>query len=170
MSKIFISIYYWFRNHRAAFWLSMFSSLAVFALMASRIRIEEDITSFFPKSEGNRTMMEVFSNMRISDRLIVLFSTGSPEAAEDSLFNASDRLEVMLEEKSSLIRNYSGRISGEKMSEIADFVREHLPAFMSSEDFERLERLDNQECIDSLIRNDYLSLISPAGFALTDYI
>lgn len=170
MSKLFISIYYWFRKHRVAFWISMLSTLAVFALMASRIKIEEDITSFFPKSEGNRTMMEVFSNMRISDKLIVLFSTDRVEAGEDSLFDASDRLEVMLEEKSSLIRNYSGRITSGKMSEMAGFVRDHLASFMSAEDFELLEKLDNQEVIDSLIRNDYLSLISPAGFALTDYI
>ena len=170
MSKLFISIYYWFRKHKVAFWLSMLASLAVFALMASRIKIEEDISAFFPKSGGNRTMMEVFSNMRISDRLIVLFTSGGDECQDDSLFNASDRLEEMLEDEPGLVRNYSGRLSAGDLTGMADFIREHLPSFMSEEDFEYIEKLDNQEFIDSLIRNDYLSLISPAGFALTDYI
>ncbi|MGM9743436.1 MAG: 1-acyl-sn-glycerol-3-phosphate acyltransferase [Candidatus Cryptobacteroides sp.] len=170
MSKFIIAIYYWFREHRTAFWLSMLMSFALFAVMASRMKIEEDISAFFPKSEGTRTMTEVFSNLRISDRLIVLFSPEQGCEGDECLFEASDRLGEMLESREGLVRDYVSGISSEGVSGILSYVQEHLPSFMDDEDFRRLDMLESQEYIDSLIYGCYLGLISPAGFAMKDYI
>lgn len=172
MSKIFISIYFWFKKHRLAFWLSMLASLFVFAYMASGIRLEENVTAFFPKGKGTKNMAEVFSNMRMSDKIVVMFTPGSEMTgcSEDSLFCASDSLEAILERHGSLIKDYAGKVSENEISSMISFLNEHLPVFMDDSDFDRLELLDDPECVDSLIHNAYLTLISPTGFATKDFI
>lgn len=175
MSRFFIRLYYWFRNHRAAFWTSLFASIAVLVLMASRIQFEENITSFFPSSKNTANMADVFSHLKVSDKIIVMFNAADtsevPEAETlDSLYLASDRLGAILCGEDRIIDKYVGSIGQADAAGMINFVLDHLPSFMEDADYERLSELDSPETVDSAIMNDYINLISPAGFAMKDYI
>lgn len=175
MSRFFIRLYYWFRNHRAAFWTSLFASIAVLVLMASRIQFEENITSFFPSSKNTANMADVFSHLKVSDKIIVMFNAAdTSEVPEDetldSLYLASDRLGEILGGEDRIIDKYVGSIGQADATGMINFVLDHLPSFMEDSDYERLSELDSPETVDSAIMNDYINLISPAGFAMKDYI
>lgn len=175
MSRFFIRLYYWFRNHRAAFWTSLFASIAVLVLMASRIQFEENITSFFPSSKNTANMADVFSHLKVSDKIIVMFNAADtsqvpgPETL-DSLYMASGRLGELLGREDRIIDKYVGSIGQADAAGMINFVLDHLPSFMEDSDYERLSELDSPEAVDSAIMNDYINLISPAGFAMKDYI
>lgn len=176
MSRLFIQLYNWFRNHRITFWVTMLASTAVLCAMASRIRFEENITSFFPSSKDTADMSDVFSHLRVSDKIVVMFDAKNAddnmESAVDSMIMASDRLGGIFgeEKNAALIDSYIGEVGQNEAQGLISFVLEHLPSFMEETDYERLARLDSPEAVDSAIRNDYVNLISPTGFAMKEYI
>ena len=172
MHRIFVKIYNFFRRHRPVFWVSMFSSFAIFLFMASRIHLEENITSFFPSGNSSH-MAEVYSNLKVSDKILIMFSSadGSIDLnKEDSLFSAAARFGELVEAAGVPEGKYLDCVSGDDISGMLDFVGEHLPVLMEDSDYESLARLDNPAVVDSAIRNVYLNLISPAGFAVKDVL
>lgn len=172
MHRIFVKIYNFFRRHRPVFWVSMFSSFAIFLFMASKIHLEENITSFFPSGNSSH-MAEVYSNLKVSDKILIMFSPADgcidPDK-EDSLFSAAARFGALVEAAGVPAGKYLDCVSGDDISGMLDFVGEHLPVLMEDFDYESLARLDNPAVVDSAIRNVYLNLISPAGFAVKDVL
>ena len=172
MHRIFVKIYNFFRRHRPVFWVSMFSSFAIFLFMASKIHLEENITSFFPSGNSSH-MAEVYSNLKVSDKILIMFSStdGSIDPdKEDSLFSAAARFGELVETAGVPEGKYLDCVSGDDISGMLDFVGAHLPVLMEDSDYESLARLDNPAVVDSAIRNVYLNLISPAGFAVKDVL
>lgn len=172
MHRIFVKIYNFFRRHRPVFWVSMFSSFAIFLFMASKIHLEENITSFFPSGNSSH-MAEVYSNLKVSDKILIMFSSsdGSIDLDnEDSLFSAAARFGELVEAAGVPAGKYLDCVSGDDISGMLDFVGEHLPVLMEDSDYESLAKLDDPAVVDSAIRNVYLNLISPAGFAVKDVL
>lgn len=171
MDKIFIKIYFLFRKCRPLFWSLMLSSVAVFAVIASGIRLEENITSFFPSSGNTDNMSEVFSNLKVSDKIVIMFSPSGGRSIDpdsrDSLFAASDRFGGLVAGAS---RKYIGEMGGDDMTEMISFLETHLPLFMDDADYAHLAELDSPEAVDSAVRQDFVNLVSPAGFAMKDFI
>ena len=163
MSAFFISLYNYFQRHRKVFWGSMFLTFALAAYFAAGIGIEENITAFFPENGNSAVMKDVFSNLKVSDKIIVCFS------GEDSE-EASDSLEAMLSVNPDFSASYSGGVPGDASAELISFVRDNLPVFLDDEGFAELDRLLDPAHVDSLLRNDWLTLVSPAGFAMKDII
>lgn len=140
--------------------------------MASKIHLEENITSFFPSGNSSH-MAEVYSNLKVSDKILIMFSSsdGSIDLDnEDSLFAAAARFGELVEAAGVPAGKYLDCVSGDDISGMLDFVGEHLPVLMEDSDYESLARLDNPAVVDSAIRNVYLNLISPAGFAVKDVL
>ena len=163
MSKFFIAIYNYFQRHRVIFWTFMLLSFAVAAYFAAGIGIEENITAFFPENGNSAVMKDVFSNLKVSDKLIVCFSGEGSEEASDSL-------DALLTANPDFSAEYTGSISSEAAGELISFVRQYLPVFLDDEGFAKLDNLLDPACADSLLRNDWLTLVSPAGFAMKDII
>lgn len=139
-------------------------------LMASRIEFEENVTSFFPSSKNSSHLADVYSHLKVSDKIVVMFT---PEQEDDNLLSeASERLGELLSDSEDkyLIDNYMGEVGQADISEMMTFILGHLPCLMDDSDFRRLEELDRPSAVDSAIMNDYVNLISPAGFAMKDYI
>lgn len=139
-------------------------------LMASRIEFEENVTSFFPSSKNSSHLADVYSHLKVSDKIVVMFT---PSEEDDNLLSeASRRLDELLadSEDKDLIDSYMGEVGQADISEMMTFILGHLPCLMDDSDFRRLEELDRPAAVDSAIMNDYVNLISPAGFAMKDYI
>lgn len=139
-------------------------------LMASRIEFEENVTSFFPSSKNSSHLADVYSHLKVSDKIVVMFT---PSEDDDNLLSeASRRLGELLadSEDKDLIDSYMGEVGQADISEMMTFILGHLPCLMDDSDFRSLEELDRPSAVDSAIMNDYVNLISPAGFAMKDYI
>ena len=140
--------------------------------MASKIHLEENITSFFPSGNSSH-MAEVYSNLKVSDKILIMFSPadGSIDPdKEDSLFSAAARFGELVEAAGVPAGKYLDCVSGDDISGMLDFMGEHLPVLMEDSDYESLARLDNPAVVDLAIRNVYQNLISPAGFAVKDVL
>ena len=83
-------------------------------------------------------MADVFSHLKVSDKIIVMFNaadSSSSEAALDSMYQASDRLGELLEDKDGSIDKYIGQIGQADASEMIGFILDHLPVFMEDADY-----------------------------------
>ena len=187
MSKIFTRLYIWFRSHKTVFWITLILSVLSMCLMASRIEFEENVTSFFPSSKNSSHLADVYSHLKVSDKIVVMFTPHQDESEaragvesrdvstspDDQLLSeASERLGELLSDSEDkyLIDNYMDEVGQADISEMMNFILGHLPCLMDDSDFRRLEELDRPSAVDSAIMNDYVNLISPAGFAMKDYI
>lgn len=187
MSKIFTRLYIWFRAHKTVFWITLILSVLSMCLMASRIEFEENVTSFFPSSKNSSHLADVYSHLKVSDKIVVMFTPHQDESEARSgvesrevltspddqlLSEASERLGELFSdsEDKSLIDNYMCEVGQADISEMMNFILGHLPCLMDDSDFRHLEELERPSAVDSAIMNDYVNLISPAGFAMKDYI
>ena len=74
MTKSFIRLYHYFRDHQAVCWLSMVALFVFLGYFATRIHLEEDIDKLMPSSKNeDGTTKLAFANLRIKDKTFLLF-------------------------------------------------------------------------------------------------
>lgn len=74
MTGLFIKIYEYFRNHRAALWLSMVALFLVTGYFSTQLHLEEDLNKLMPSSKNeDGTTKLAFADLRIKDKTFLLF-------------------------------------------------------------------------------------------------
>ena len=170
MSSIFLSIYNFFQKRKILFWIGLVTICAWVVFYAIRIRFEEDITRFIPKGKEVEEVNEVFKNQNLKDRLIIEISQTDTlqEADPAKLTTVAD---TFVRRLSDGYKNYIGKIiSNDAASGVYDYIINHLPIFLEKEDYTRLDSLLNGKAIDETMQRNYTNLLSPAGFALKNFI
>ena len=169
MSRIFLNLYDFFQHRKRVFWAFFFIVTFAIGLGAFQIKIEEDITKFFPDDERVEKLDYVFRNSRFVERLVIMVSIkDSADAAQpDSLIALADSLIDHFERNlSPYINKISGRVDDEKILELINTVHQHLPVFLDESDYDKLDSLVNPKNIPGVLEANYRQLISPAGVAV----
>jgi len=167
MGQFFIHIYNYFQKHRTLLYLIMILSFAFFAFSASKIKLNEDITSVFSDKGKMRNSSMVFKHLKIKDELVVLISSNN-NASADKLIKAGDSFisNLYANIDSSLIESLTYTIDDNLIKNTSDFIYDYLPIFLTDNDYTRLDSLINKEKVDKQLLNSYSNLLSPAGSAL----
>lgn len=142
MTELCISIYHYFRNHRAIYWISMIAMFVFCGFFASKIHLEEDINKLMPSSKNpDGTTKLAFSDLRIKDKIFVLFqSKNGPEVDKisdvcdefvDSIMNSSSKYG----KKTSVtgrqdISDVFYTVDEGDIGNVVEYVENHLPAFV----------------------------------------
>ncbi len=166
MSKMFLYIYDCFERHRLAFYAVLFLSIGVFALMASRITLQENITTFFGDSNDNKNA--AFENVAVKDKIIVMLNGDDPDAivASADIFVAElDSLKA-----AGYINSITAYADEESVGGCISFVYEYLPIFLDDEDFAMLEEKISSGAVDASVENAYRLATSPSGMIVGDVI
>ncbi|MCI1786302.1 MAG: 1-acyl-sn-glycerol-3-phosphate acyltransferase [Bacteroidales bacterium] len=173
MVKILIEIYDFFKKHGIAFFICLLLSSAFFVFFASKVKFEQNTFNFFPKAKGMPNASDIFEHLKVSDRLVVMFSEkDSSEHNGENLVAASEKLKGLLSaaDSSGLIEKYVSSVGNYDISLTGDFVYEHLPLFMDDSDYKALDSLLSPSAMHSKLAADYSALVSPAGLAAGKYI
>ncbi len=171
MSEFFIRIYDYFSRHRMVFYLTLGGMLLLLGGVASQIRFNEDVTTFFPDDESGRRYSLVFENLRLKDKIVILFS-GTDTLSEgdpDRLIAASQRFEELLNTgtDSSCIRSVVSEVDMGNISAVTERIYDRLPIYLTAEDFVRLDSLMAGEGVEETIEEDFARIISPMGSVLS---
>ncbi len=76
MTGLFIKIYEYFRNHRAALWLSMVALFLVTGYFSTQLHLEEDLNKLMPSSKiEDGTTNLAFADLSINDKSFLLFES-----------------------------------------------------------------------------------------------
>lgn len=175
MSRFFIALYRYFRTHRLAFWLSLVLSTVFFGFFALRVRLEQDMAAFFPETEDARQSLNVFSNLNVSDRVIVLLSEADgadPESARTQMLDAASNLSdaVASEEGQRIFESAMTEVGSGDIAGIRQFIMDNLPVLIDSAGLTRIDSLITPQAIDSKINSVHGQLLGPGGMVLKDFL
>ncbi|MGM1056201.1 MAG: MMPL family transporter [Bacteroidota bacterium] len=166
-----LRIYTFLRQNKAIGFVLGFSFLAIVLFLASRITLEEDVSSLIPSGEEQNILKKVLDQTRFSDKIIVSVSSTSEEANPEVLTQYAqefmDSVNVQLPE---YIKNIQGKVPEEGVREIYDFIYNNLPLFLNEADYENIESRLGQEPIQKRLENNYKNLISPTGLVTKEYL
>lgn len=173
MSRIFIALYHWLSRFR---WI-VFSSLAVIGVLmvyaSLNIKFEEDFTRFFPKENASAESAKLFSQIKIKDKIIILFKNRDSLiiVPSDKLIAAAEIFEkdVLSGAGEELIKESRLKVDASERESMTDFIYDNIPLFLTKQDYSRLDSLTREEAVEQNLKGALSSLLSPAGYTLSSF-
>ncbi|MDR2883325.1 MAG: 1-acyl-sn-glycerol-3-phosphate acyltransferase [Alistipes sp.] len=168
MGEPFIRIYDFFERRRALLWLTLALSVCAMSFFAVKIRYNEQITSFFQSDDQGRQQAMVFDNLRMMDKVVVMFT--SPDL--DLSIACADRFEELLMESdgSPHIASIISGVGSGDITETIDHIYGNLPVYLTDADYRRLDSLLSTDGVERAVADSYTRLTSPLGMAVRDMI
>ena len=172
MIQFFLILYKFFNKQKSLLYsLLMLLSILV-SSQALQIRFEEDINAFMPKISDSKYINEVFKNVKVKDKIILLFSSGensSPQELIETCDNFIDSLQSS-EIGKSHIKSVLSKLNSGLIDESYKYIINNLPFFLDSVDYVRLDSLCVPENLSRRLQENYYQLISPLSFFSGKYI
>ena len=170
MEKLFINIYDFFSKHSVLRYLLMILFIVIFVLCASKIKFEEDIAGFLPKTSENEKINYILENTGVNDKIILkLHNTDTTAETDiDELNTISERFVTILDSivGNKYISNVFYKVDQSSVIEISSFITKNIPYFLEDDDYSRLDSMLVADSIRKILENDRNILVSPAGMAL----
>lgn len=174
MNRTLIALYNFLDRHRGVFWLLLISSFLLLLWGAMQVRFEENVTSFFPDTEGARHSSAVFENLKVKDKIVLMYTSRDTQnrVSAERLVEAGDLFEQKLVERagSGLIKDVFSRAGRQTVTAVTDFVYEYLPVFLEEQAYEGLDSLLSATGTDRKMQGNYHHLLSPAGAVLKEVL
>ena len=166
---LFVKLYDFFQARRPLFWSVITVMVALMAVGASRVNIEEDISRIFPDDPRVKDLRDVFQRSRFVERLVLMVAQADTAATPipDSLVVVAGELERELNEGlKPYVKQVSGRVGEDQLFVLYDVIKRHLPIFLDDRDFAELDSVNRSENIPAVLEENYRRLVSPSGLAL----
>ena len=104
MHRIFLPIYHYFHRHKAALYILLVLSSALFIFFGTRLRYEEDVAKLLPRSSVESEL--AFSDIGLKDKIIIQITSADPDAPLDT-WTLSDYIDEYTD--ALLARDSTGR-------------------------------------------------------------
>ncbi len=179
MATFFISIYHIFQRHKTLLYGLIVSLSVLFAFMASRISLEEDILRFVPQTADTKNISAVFGHLKVKDKIIVIVYPESRQQERelsdetiDQLCETADTFAYRLNEAmgGTHINQITSNVINAQAASFPDFIYNHLPMMIDSADYVRIDSLLTPEAISRKLEEDAYALAMPTGIFTKDYI
>lgn len=171
MFQLSLLLYHFFQKRKSVFIILVLISCAALGFLASKIRLEEDITRFVPSDKNSRSINSILDNLKSKDKLILHFSASSGEHA-DQLVEMADSVHAALLQrlKPADYKDLTFKIEDDRMQQVYDLFYHNLPVFLEEGDYARIAGLVDRDSIAATLKKDYDVLLSPSGMVLGKYI
>lgn len=148
MTRLCISIYHYFRNHRPVFWVSMVALFVFFGYFAAQIHLEEDINKLMPSSRNpDGTVKLAFADLRLKDKVFILFEgkrgTGTDRIAAtcDQFIDSLKADNARLGKGNSKISDEFHAVTDDDMANGIDYMEQHFPAYIPTALYSHVDTL-----------------------------
>lgn len=174
MAKITIAVYNYFKQHKFVFYAVMLLSFATFVFFGQKMVYEEDITKLLPSDENSDNSKEmVFANLKVKDKLFVLFQMKDGSADVQTLKSACDSFCDNLlrsEVARNMITDVLYKVDADLVQTGVASLYNYLPVFLDSTDYVMMDSLTKKEHIDMQMQKNLMTLYSPMGAMLGQVI
>ena len=152
MQRFFLSLYRYFRSHKAILYTLLAVSTLVFLLFGSRLRYEEDVAKLLPRSSLESEL--AFSDISLKDKIFIQIGPASPDAPLDTWTLSAyvdEYIEGLLQRDSTgrFIRNVLSAIDPAMALGAMDYGLEHLPALVDTSYYEAFAAALRPEAIEA---------------------
>jgi len=173
MSELFFAIYQFFSKRRKLFVVFLLLLLLISSLSVTKLRFEENIYSFFPKSSNFEKVSSFLQNSPLVEKIIISVSINEGNIADpDMLVNSAGEFTGILRDKfqPKYVKTIKDTVSEENLSQIHSVFYNNLPLFMTEDDYKNLETRLDRDGIDKSIERNYKFLMSPGSMVLKEYM
>lgn len=177
MTALCIRIYYFFRRHRAVFWLSLIGLFLFCGYFASRIHLEEDLNKLMPASRNEDGSTKLaFANLRIKDKTFLLFEGSDGTSVEriaevcDAFIDSLSSKNATLDTAHQVVGDIFYRLSDELMPDVIDYLGEHLPAYIDTSVYARLDTMLTREHMERQMQINRHDLLGEVGTMFPELI
>ena len=114
----------------------------------------------------------VFENLKIKDKIMIMLSGKDGVADADSLIEAAETIKQDLQQQAegTLIKEIFSKVDENLINSAGDFVYDNLPCSFPTRTTNGWTPCLPPETFAALMQKNYSNLISPAGFALKNYL
>lgn len=174
MNNIFFSIYKGLRNNRPAMIAALVILFGFTLYLSSQITLEENILRMLPSDEKLEKVTTASSRLNFMDKVIFSVSEKNPSTPGkiDQLISITDSLvdKIRTEIPGDYIKEVRYELSSRQVNQMYDYYLNHLPLFLDSSDYQQIDQMITPGQVDQSIKSNFQTLISPAGFAMKDFI
>lgn len=172
MGSFFVGLYSFFQRCKALLYLSLILIVAGMAYAALQVKLDENITHFFPNTKSTKNISKVFDNLKVKDKVFVMFSAnGDSTEKTDSLISAAEQFNSSIRQSAGeYIKDILFRVDDRAQSDVSHFIYQNLPFFLSDEDYERIDSLLEYGRIADIMHRNYANLVSPSSMVMKEYI
>ena len=166
MTKFCICVYRFFKAHRLLFWLITIGLFAFFGYFSMQIHLEEDLNKLMPASQNpDGTTKLAFADLKIKDKTFLLFE-GENGASADSISAVCDEFVATLDsldKDHKMIADIFSELPQEKMLDAVDYVTGHLPAFIDTTLYGKMDALLTEQNVRKQMQQNSYDLQSEVG-------
>lgn len=165
MIRFFINIHNTLKNKKLIAFVIFFCGIVALGFLASRIGFEEDITKLIPSSKKAEITNKVLNQVNFADKIIVYTEASKSASVNDLTKYASAFISELQQEKlAPFIKEVQGKIEENQIDVTLDFIYENLPLFLNKKDYQQIQQKLNSKSLDTVVQNNYKTLVSPTGF------
>ena len=127
--------------------LSFIVITLLLVLSVVRLSFKEDISDFLPLDSRHQHALKVYQDISGANQVYALFQyRDTTQADPDVMVSAIDAFTTTLEERDTtgMVRDVVSQVDISKVQEITAFVYEHIPYFLTAEDYQRMDSLLQQ--------------------------
>lgn len=152
--------------------LSFIVVTMLLVLSVVRLSFKEDISDFLPLDSRHQHALKVYQAISGANQMYALFQyRDTTQADSDVMVEAIDAFTTTLEERDTtgMVRDVVSQVDISKVQEITAFVYEHIPYFLTAEDYQRMDSLLQQpDYVAAQLQQDKEMLMFPAGGLLIE--
>ena len=171
MQAFFLFLYRFFRDCKWLLFTVVAGLFVLFGFFALKISYEEDILRFVPSNADTKNVGVVFSHLKVKDKVAVVFSP-QDSAARESLPQVADLFAAELDASlgKTHIEKIVSAVGNDQALSFPEFIYNHLPIYLDSADYQRLDTLLNPSAMRRQLEKDAYQLMLPTGMFLKDYV
>ena len=161
-----ITFFNFFSRHKSLFYGLLIASSLLFVYLGSKVEYEEDISKLLPSLETGSSEQLVFANLKVKDKIFLLFIPKSDTIEIETLTDKCDLFVERLLQHDSLahdIHNILYQVDNDLIIEAMGFLYDHAPVFIDASMYPRIERLLSKEAIAEQMAANYDLIVSPSG-------
>jgi predicted RND superfamily exporter protein len=165
--------YRFFRRRKALFFVLLTVSFVFFAYFAVKVGFEEDISRLLPEVSDKGTERFAFADLKVKDKVFILFAGKNGEVAPDDLVEACDEFTGRLleaEGAETLVGGIFSRIGEEVLSDAVRFLYDNAPVFLDETMYPKIDSLLETSNVERRMDENYALLTSSAGAAFGELV
>ena len=168
-----ISLFIFFRKHKALLYGLLIVSSLLFVYLGSKVEYEEDISKLLPSIETGSSKELVFANLKVKDKIFLLFIPQSDTIDIETLTEKCDFFVERLLEKDSLsndILNILYQIDNDLLMSGMAFLYDNASVFIDAGMYPQIESLLTEEAIEQQMAANFDMIVSPSGIVFGNMV
>lgn len=166
MDRPVLSLYAYFHRRRSWIFIALALLFTASVYFSAKIKFEENIYSILPEDEKIEKYKAGFQSFQLLDKLFVAveWADAGNEPDPDTLTAyADDFVKNLNRTHGRLIKDITYRMPEDVMYKMLAMYFDHMPIFLDSADYDRIEEKISEPAIRQVLEKGYKTLVSPAG-------